>query len=122
MLQEMLDDVCVHVCVHACFRVSAPSGAQYYYYYYACTDVKFDSITLWYNAQFILSCEALCLYREFLRVSRDVGGDREREDMRRWVKGEFNKWRHTTDEDKFPLEKWYSKPNNMVMLSQGALL
>ena len=49
-------------------------------------------------SQFILSREALCLYRQFLRVSRDAGGAREREEMRRWVRGEFDKWRHTTDE------------------------
>ncbi|CAI8057030.1 LYR motif-containing protein 2 [Geodia barretti] len=48
--------------------------------------------------QFILRREALCLYRQFLRVSRDAGGAREREEMRRWVRGEFDKWRHTTDE------------------------
>ena len=49
-------------------------------------------------SQFILRREALCLYRQFLRVSRDAGGAREREEMRRWVRGEFDKWRHTTDE------------------------
>ena len=50
------------------------------------------------SVQFILRREALCLYRQFLRVRRDVGGEREREEMRRWVRGEFDKWRHTTDE------------------------
>ena len=51
-----------------------------------------------FHVQFILRREALCLYREFLRVSHNVGGAREKEDMRRWVRGEFDKWRHTTDE------------------------
>ena len=27
-----------------------------------------------------------------------MGGAREREEMRQWVRGEFEKWRHTTDE------------------------
>ena len=31
-------------------------------------------------------------------MSRDAGGAREREEMGRWVRGEFDKWRHTTDE------------------------
>ena len=31
-------------------------------------------------------------------MSRHVGGVREKEDMRRWVRGEFDKWRHITDE------------------------
>ena len=31
-------------------------------------------------------------------MSRGVGGQREREDMRRWIRGEFDKWRHITDE------------------------
>ena len=98
--------VCVHVCLFACVHRQEHSTTTHVQM------VNFDSITLWYYAQFILRREALCLYREFLRVSRDVGGDREREDMRRWVRGEFDKWRHTTDEVKFALEEWYSKPNN----------
>lgn len=48
--------------------------------------------------QLILRREAVCLYREFLRVSREVGGSRERDDMRRWVREEFNKWKGITDE------------------------
>lgn len=31
-------------------------------------------------------------------MSREVGGSREREDMKRWVRGEFDKWKGTTDE------------------------
>ena len=27
-----------------------------------------------------------------------MGGQREMEDMRRWIRGEFDKWRHITDE------------------------
>ena len=50
------------------------------------------------STQFILRREAVCLYRDFLRVSREVGGSREREDMKRWVRGEFDKWKGITDE------------------------
>lgn len=50
------------------------------------------------RSKFILRREAVCLYRELLRVSREVGGAREREEMRRWVRGEFDRWKHTTDE------------------------
>ena len=57
--------------------------------------------------QFILRREVLCLYRQFLRVSRDVGGVREREEMRRWVRGEFDKWRHISDDVRgSPFSSW----------------
>ena len=37
-------------------------------------------------------------------MSREVGGAREREEMRRWVRGEFDRWKHTTDEVWFSLD------------------
>lgn len=49
-------------------------------------------------AQFLWRQQALSLYREFLRVLKGVKGAQEREEMKAWIRGEFEQWRHTTDE------------------------
>ena len=48
--------------------------------------------------QFLLRREAIALYRDALRAAKvlqDTGAKRE---MKDWIRGEFDRWKHNTDE------------------------
>lgn len=50
------------------------------------------------SPQFIQRQQTLSLYRDFLRAIRDIESEPQRAETKTWVKGEFEKWKHTTDE------------------------
>ena len=49
-------------------------------------------------SQFLQRQQALSLYRDFLRAIRDIESEPQRAETKIWVRGEFEKWKHTTDE------------------------
>ena len=48
--------------------------------------------------QFIQRHQAISLYKEILRALREVEDRKLRREMQVWIRGEFDKWKHTTDE------------------------
>ena len=48
--------------------------------------------------QFLQRQQALILYRDFLRTIRCIGSEQQRAETKVWVRGEFEKWKHTADE------------------------
>ena len=49
-------------------------------------------------SQFLQRQQALSLYRDFLRAIRDIESEPQRAETKIWVRGEFEKWKYTTDE------------------------
>ena len=51
-----------------------------------------------FSPQFLRRQQALSLYRDFLRAIRDIESEPQRAETKAWVRGEFEKWKPTTDE------------------------
>ena len=49
-------------------------------------------------SQFLLRQQSISLYRDLLRVSRQLQDPQQKTEMRKWIRGEFDKWKHTKDE------------------------
>lgn len=50
------------------------------------------------KTQFLLRREAIALYRDALRVVKRLNGTATQREMKDWIRGEFDRWKHNTDE------------------------